>query len=112
MTSGTKVSLQSRPSFCSTSGGWCWLKTSSGSSEPVMSAKFARLVIYIFLLPCQLCIGGLFRKVHLDMMVMPQSASYRYIVQACCALTTYSEWRMLHSENASTLTFFIFEDIL
>ena len=57
-------------------------------------------------------IGGLFRKVHLDTMVMPRSAGYQYIVQARCALTAYPEWRMLRSENASTLTSFIFEDIL
>ena len=57
-------------------------------------------------------IGGLFHKVHLDMMVMPRSAGYRYIVQACCALTAYPEWRMLRSENASALASFIFEDIL
>ena len=59
-----------------------------------------------------LVIGGLFRKVHLDMMVMPQSASYQYIVQARCALTAYLEWWMLHSEIASALASFIFEDIL
>ena len=57
-------------------------------------------------------IGGLFRKVHLDTMVMPRSASYRYIVQARCVLTTYPEWQMLRSKNASALTSFIFEDIL
>ena len=57
-------------------------------------------------------IGGLFCKAHLDTMVMPRSAGYWYIVQACCALTAYPEWRMLHSENASALTSFIFEDIL
>ena len=57
-------------------------------------------------------IGGLFCKVHLDTMVMPRSACYRYIVQACCALTAYPEWQMLRSENASALASFIFEDIL
>ena len=57
-------------------------------------------------------ISGLFRKVHLDTMVMPRSAGYRYIVQARCALTAYPEWRMLHSENTSALASFIFEDIL
>ena len=57
-------------------------------------------------------ISGLFRKVHLEMMVMPRSAGYQYIVQACCALTAYPKWWMLHSENASTLASFIFEDIL
>ena len=53
MTSGTKVSLQSGPGFYSTSGGRCWSKTSSGSSEPATSAKFARVVDYVFLLPCR-----------------------------------------------------------
>ena len=57
-------------------------------------------------------IGGLFRKVHLDTMVMPRSAGYQYIVQARCALTAYPEWQMLRSENASALASFIFEDIL
>ena len=57
-------------------------------------------------------IGGLFCKVHLDTMVMPQSAGYWYIVQACCALTAYPEWQMLCSENVSALTSFISEDIL
>ena len=62
--------------------------------------------------PTVLVIGGLFRKVHLDTMVMPRSAGYRYIVQARCALTAYPEWWMLHSKNASALASFIFEDIL
>ena len=57
--------------------------------------------------PTMPVIGGLFRKVHLDTMVMP-----RYIVQAHCALTAYPEWQMLRSENASALASFIFEDIL
>ena len=71
-----------------------------------------RQTCQLYIPPTVLVIGGLFRKVHLDMMVMPQSAGYRYIVQAHCALTTYPEWQMLRSENASTLTSFIFEDIL
>ena len=57
-------------------------------------------------------IGGLFCKVHLDTMVMPRSASYRYIVQVHCALTTYPKWQMLCSKNTSTLAVFIFKDIL
>ena len=62
--------------------------------------------------PTMSVIGGLFRKVHLDTMVMPRSAGYWYIVQAHCALTAYPKWQMLHSENASTLASFIFEDNL
>ena len=57
MTLGTKVSLQSGPSFYSASGGRCWLKTSSGSSKPAMSAKFARVIDYILLLLCQLSVA-------------------------------------------------------
>jgi hypothetical protein len=40
-------------------------------------------------------VGGLFHKVHIDTMVIPQSGSYRFIVQARCALTVYPEWHML-----------------
>jgi hypothetical protein len=57
-------------------------------------------------------IGGLFRKVHIDMMLMPHSGGYWYIVQTRCVLTAYPEWRMLHSENSTTLSSFIFEDLL
>ena len=37
-------------------------------------------------------VSGLFRKAHLDTMVMLQLGSYWYIVQARCALTSYPEW--------------------
>ena len=57
-------------------------------------------------------IGGLFRKVHIDMMLMPHSSSYQYTVQARCALSAYPEWHMLHSENSTTHSSFIFEDLL
>jgi hypothetical protein len=56
--------------------------------------------------------GGLFRKVHVDTMLMPKAGGYRYIVQARCAMTSYPEWRMLRVETGLTLTAFIFEDIL
>jgi hypothetical protein len=48
-------------------------------------------------------IGGLFRKVHINMMLMSHSGGYWYIVQTRCVLTAYPEWRMLHSENFTTL---------
>ena len=111
MTLGTKVSLQSGPGFYSASGGRCWLKTSSGWSEPATSAKFDQ-TRQLHIPPTMPVIGGLFCKVHLDTMVMPRSAGYWYIVQARCALTAYPEWQILHSENASALASFIFEDIL
>ena len=62
--------------------------------------------------PTVLIIDGLFCKVHINTMLMPHSGGYRYIVQARCALSTYPEWRMLHSENSMTLSSFIFEDLL
>ena len=56
--------------------------------------------------------GGLFRKVHIDTMLMPRAGGYRYIVQARCSLTSYPEWRMMRLETALTLAAFVFEDIL
>ena len=57
-------------------------------------------------------VGGLFRRVHIDTMLMPHTGGYRYIVQACCALTAYPEWHMLQSKSTSILASFIFEDLL
>jgi hypothetical protein len=45
-------------------------------------------------------------------MLMPKAGGYRYIVQACCAMTSYPEWRMLRAETGLTLAAFIFKDIL
>ena len=56
--------------------------------------------------------GGLFRKVHIDTMLMPKANGFRYLVQARCALTSYLEWKLLCSETVSALASFIFEDIL
>jgi hypothetical protein len=56
--------------------------------------------------------GGLFRKAHIDTMLMPKVGGYRYLVQARCAMSSYPEWRMLRSETGSNLAAFIFEDIL
>ena len=43
---------------------------------------------------------------------MPKANGFRYLVQARCALTSYPEWRLLHSETASSLASFIFKEIL
>jgi hypothetical protein len=56
--------------------------------------------------------GGLFRKAHVDTMLMPKAGGFRYLVQARCALTSYPEWRMLRTETGTTLASFIFEEIL
>ena len=66
----------------------------------------------LHILPTVPVIGSLFHKVHINMMVMPRSGGYRYIVQARCALTAYLEWRMLWSKNTSSIASFIFEEIL
>jgi hypothetical protein len=56
--------------------------------------------------------ASLFRKAHVDTMYMPRASGYRYIVQACCSLSSYPEHRKLQKENGSTIGAFIFEDIL
>jgi transposase InsO family protein len=40
------------------------------------------------------------------------SAGFKYIVQGCCSLTQYPEFRKLCSENAKALGDWIFEDII
>jgi len=45
-------------------------------------------------------------------MKMPKAGGFEYLIQACCALTSYPEWRMLHKENTRTLCAFIFEELL
>jgi hypothetical protein len=55
---------------------------------------------------------SLFRKAHVDTMYMPHASGYRYIVQACCSLSSYPEHRKLCKENGSTIGAFIFKEIL
>jgi hypothetical protein len=62
--------------------------------------------------PIVAILGGLFRKAHIDTMLMPKVGGYRYLIQACCAMSSYPEWRMMCSETGQTLAAFIFEDIL
>lgn len=57
-------------------------------------------------------VATLFRKAHIDTMHMPKASGYSYIVQACCALTGYPEYKMLRNENAKAIADFIFEQIL
>ena len=54
----------------------------------------------------------LFARVHIDVMVMPKSGNYRYIVQARDALTAYPEFKMLPADNSAAITRFIFQDII
>jgi hypothetical protein len=45
-------------------------------------------------------------------MYMLHAGGYRYIMQACCSLTAWPEWRTLHIETSRTIGSFIFEEIL
>jgi hypothetical protein len=54
----------------------------------------------------------LFRKAHIDTMYMPHASGYCYIVQAHCSLSSYLEHQKLWKENGSTISVFIFEEIL
>jgi len=54
----------------------------------------------------------LFRKIHMDTMLMPPANKFHCIVQAHCALTSWPEWQPLQKENKKTLRDFIFEEIL
>ena len=57
-------------------------------------------------------VPSLFQKAHIDMMLMPTVNKFRYIVQACCALSSWPEWRPPKKENEKTLGDFIFEELL
>lgn len=54
----------------------------------------------------------LFGRVHIDVMNLPRSGPYKYIVQARCSLTAYPEFRMLRSDTAKAMAKFVFEDII
>ena len=54
----------------------------------------------------------LFARVHIDVMLMPRSGSYRYIVQARDSLSGYPEFRLLNSDNSQAIAKFIFQDII
>jgi hypothetical protein len=45
-------------------------------------------------------------------MKMPHAGGFEHLVQACCTLTGYPEWRMLHKETTKTLQVFVFEELL
>jgi len=45
-------------------------------------------------------------------MNMLAAGGFRYLIQACCSLTTWPEWHALRTETRHTVGNFIFEDIL
>src|SRR5271155_6234158 len=54
----------------------------------------------------------LFSKVYMDIMHMPASSGYKYIVQGRCSLIYWPEWVMLRTENAKSLAHWILHDII
>jgi hypothetical protein len=54
----------------------------------------------------------LFHKAYVDTMFMPCAHGLRYIIQACCSLTTWLEWHALQNENGHTIGTFLFEEVL
>ena len=54
----------------------------------------------------------LFCKAYIDMLHIPPSYGYKYIVQARDSLTNWPEWRTLTRETGRTLGQFLFEEIL
>ena len=54
----------------------------------------------------------LFRKVHIDTFLMPKIGSYRYVIHARCAMTSYPEGRATTSDSARVIADFIFQELL
>jgi hypothetical protein len=71
-----------------------------------------RQLVKVRIPPVVTDIPTLFRKVHINCMLMPVLNRKRYIVHARCALTSWPEWRSLRQEIDRSLSTFIFEEIL
>lgn len=54
----------------------------------------------------------LFTKVYLDVLHLPPSNGFRYIIQARCSLTHYPEYRALRAQTAQAVGDWIFQDLL
>ena len=57
-------------------------------------------------------VPSLFRKAHMDTFYMPKVGSYRYVLHARCALSSWPEARATTSETGDVLADFIFRDVL
>ena len=62
--------------------------------------------------PVVATLAPLFVKMYMDTMHLLRSGGFSYIVQGCCSLTHYPEFRMLRKETTQTLGDWIFQDIL
>ena len=56
--------------------------------------------------------ASLFAKVYMDMMHLPLSNGFKYIVQACCSLIHWPEWDMLRKETAKNIACFILFNLI
>ena len=54
----------------------------------------------------------LFVKVYVDVLHLPLSNGYRYIIQARCSLTHYPEYRALRKQTSQAVGDWIFDDLL
>ena len=54
----------------------------------------------------------LFAKIYIDMMHLPPSNRYKYIVQGRCSLTHFAEFDMLRKENAQAIGEWIMRDFI
>ena len=66
----------------------------------------------IFILPVVATPAPLFAKMYMDMMHLPKSGGFKYLVQGRCSLTHYPEYHVLRTETAKTIGDWIFNDIL
>src|SRR3954454_2982492 len=66
----------------------------------------------IFIPPTVATPASLFRRVHMDTMLMPKAGGYKGIVHARCSLSGYPECRPLRRETGQTIAMFIFEEVL
>ena len=57
-------------------------------------------------------VPSLFRKAHIDTFLMPKIGSYRYVIHARDALTSYPEGRASTTDSSRVIAEFIFQDIL
>lgn len=55
---------------------------------------------------------GLFTKCYMDVMEMPKSGGYKYIVHGHCSSSAYPEFRKLRRQTGEAIANWIFEDIL
>jgi hypothetical protein len=57
-------------------------------------------------------VPSLFLKAHIDTFLMPKVGTYRYVIHARCALTSYAEGRGTTSDSAQVIADFIFQELL